>query len=33
MTAGSKIYSNAVAKYNEGRLLDAEKLKRVVEAE
>lgn len=33
MAAGSKIYSNAVAKYNEGRLLDAEKLKRVTEAD
>ena len=32
MAAGSKIYANAVAKYNEGKLLDGEKLKRVSEA-
>lgn len=29
---GSKIYANAVAKYDEGRLLDAEKLRRIAEA-
>lgn len=32
MAAGSKIYANAVAKYDEGKLLDAEKLKRITEA-
>lgn len=32
MAAGSKIYANAVAKYNEGKLLDEEKLKRVSDA-
>ncbi len=32
MAVGSKIYANAVAKYDEGKLLDGEKLKRITEA-
>ena len=29
----TKIYANSVAKYNEGKLLDAEKLRRLIDAE
>ena len=33
MGTSGKIYANAVAKYNEGKLLDAEKLRRISDAE
>lgn len=33
MAQGTKIYANAVAKYNEGRLLDREKIRRLIESD